>query len=445
MAQAGVRLRQNIKGKLSNTLKSWLPILQGDLFEVEEMLKDYATQNPFINIKSAREEDFSKFNKGSKHSNSVATKSSISEKIEQLSIAKDSFYENLRAQINPPLFPTQISQQIAFDIIEGIDSEGYFREDSEACAKRLGVEQAEYEKIRARFCYLEPRGVGAKDVLESFYFQLESSNADNETYQLCEKIIQNLSSHTQHKKSPFYEEAMKIIRSFKNPPALDFDYEDAYKIPDIYVLEEEGSVIVRSNDEYYPIIELEARESRIETVHNNKNANIANGTNQDKDTQSYIKTKIKEARDLIDALEMRKATIKKVGLMIVDYQYDFFMGGEMKPMKLKDIAEELGYAPSTISRAISNKYLECSRGIFAIKSFFTTAIEGDVSNASIKDFLSEIVKNENRKKPLSDLKILKMIEEKFELKIVRRTITKYRKQLNIASSSERKKLYEIGD
>ena len=116
--------------------------------------------------------------------------------------------------------------------------------------------------------------------------------------------------------------------------------------------------------------------------------------------------------------------------MIVDYQYDFLTGGEMKPMKLKDIAQELGYAPSTISRAISNKYLECKRGIFPIKSFFTTAIEGDVSNASIKDFLSEIIKSENKKKPLSDIKILTMIEEHFGLKIVRRTITKYRKQLN---------------
>lgn len=448
MAQASMRLRQNIKGKLSNTLKSWLPILQGDLSEVEEILKDCAMQNPFINIKNAREEDFGRVNKASKaskKSNSISAKSSISEKIEQLTIAKDSFYENLRAQISPPLFPTDISQQIAFDIIEGIDSEGYFREDSEVCAKRLGVEEAEYEKIRLRFCYLEPRGVGAKDVLESFCFQLESSGTDNDTYELCTQIIHNLSSHTQYKKSPFYEEAMKIIRSFKNPPGLDFDYEESYKIPDIYVLEEEGSVIVRSNDEYYPIIELENRESRIDTLRNNRNANMAETLQDtDKDTQSYIKTKIKEARDLIDALEMRKATIKKVGLMIVDYQYDFFMGGEMKPMKLKDIAEELGYAPSTISRAISNKYLECSRGIFAIKSFFTTAIEGDVSNASIKDFLSEIIKSENKKKPLSDLKILKMIEEKFELKIVRRTITKYRKQLNIASSSERKKLYEIG-
>lgn len=140
---------------------------------------------------------------------------------------------------------------------------------------------------------------------------------------------------------------------------------------------------------------------------------------------------------------MRKATILKIAIALRENQYDFFMGGEIRPMKLKDIAQDLGYAPSTISRAIANKYLECDRGIFPIKSFFTAAIDGDTSNASIKDFILNLVKNEDKKKPLSDLKILKIVEEKFDLKMVRRTITKYRQQLQIASSNERKRLYEI--
>ena len=426
--QAGrTRLRQNLKGKLSTTLKSWLPILQSDLFEVEEILKEYANENPFINVQTALSTDFNSSFSKKMYPNSPA-KASITDKIEQLTIAGESFYDNLYRQVCPPLFPTEHSRMIAFDIIEGIDAEGYFQESITQACERLGVEEAEYEKVRLRFCFLEPRGVGARDVRESFLFQLESSKVDDEVYTLCKEIIAKLDMHTQLKKHPRYSEAMKIIRSFKNPPALEYDHEEIYRIPDILVQEEDGNITVRTNDECYPIIEL----------------NQLQVDSASKDTQSYMKTKIKEAKDLIDALEMRKATIKKVGLMIVDYQYDFLTGGEMKPMKLKDIAQELGYAPSTISRAISNKYLECKRGIFPIKSFFTTAIEGDVSNASIKDFLSEIIKSENKKKPLSDIKILTMIEEHFGRKIVRRTITKYRKQLNIASSSERKKLYEMG-
>ncbi len=189
------------------------------------------------------------------------------------------------------------------------------------------------------------------------------------------------------------------------------------------MLKEGKEISVLLNDDYYPQI-------TIDTLKTAKNS-------------SYLKTKIKEARDLIDALDMRKQTLRKIGLMIVEYQYDFFMGGEIKPMNLKDLADEFNHSPSTISRAISNKYLECNRGIFPVKNFFTTAIDGDTSNASIKSFLNDLIKNESRLKPLSDLKILQLIEEKFHIKMVRRTITKYRKQLNIASSSERKRNYTM--
>ncbi len=424
MAQAGARLRQNLKGKLSPTLKNWLSFLEGGLFEVEDILKQCAIENPLVEVKTPLQNSFSTAYRGA----NPRTKNALTDKIEQLTISNQSLYDVLESQIIPPLFPTQLSQNIALDIIQGIDADGYFKENISECAKRLGVEEQEYEKVRQRFSFLEPRGVGAKNITESFCFQLNNADIENpEIYDLCSLIIQNLDNLNQFRKNRHYTKAMKIIKNFKNPPALEFHHEEIFKIPDILIQEDENGLAVMINDEYYPIVQLD------KITHNKLT----------KEDEAYIKSKTKEAHDLIDALEMRKATIKKVGLMIVDYQYDFFQGGEMKPMKLKDIAQELGYAPSTISRAISNKYLECKRGIFPIKSFFTTAIDGDVSNASLKDFLSEMIKNEDRKKPLSDLKLQKLIEEKFNLKIVRRTITKYRKQLNIASSSERKKLYEI--
>ena len=158
----------------------------------------------------------------------------------------------------------------------------------------------------------------------------------------------------------------------------------------------------------------------------------------------FISQKIKEAKSLVDALDMRKATLYKVGLMIVEYQYEFFTGGQIMPLTLKTLADEFGHNPSTISRAIANKYISCDRGTLAMKEFFTTAIDEDVSNAAIKEFLITLVKEESRDKPLSDMKLLDLIEEKFKVKMVRRTIAKYRKQLNIAGSSERKKLYQLG-
>ena len=130
--------------------------------------------------------------------------------------------------------------------------------------------------------------------------------------------------------------------------------------------------------------------------------------------------------------------------MIIEYQYDYFFGGAIKPMKLKDIAADLGRSASTISRAIANKYLQSPRGTEPLKSFFATEVgDEEVSNAALKDFVRELVKGENHAKPLSDEVILLAIKEKFGIELVRRTITKYRKALNIAGSSERKKLYAM--
>ncbi|CBG40319.1 RNA polymerase factor sigma-54 [Helicobacter mustelae] len=422
---AGPKLRQNlqVKGKLSATLKNWLPILQSNILEIEETIQEYALENPYLQIQSAITQDFSTRLK--KPEGKSPIKNSIGDKIEALSIQEKGLYQVLEEQIIPPLFPTEISQKIALDVIDNINEEGYFDGDIEECAKNLEITPEEYERIRQRFCYLEPRGIGSKDITECFLFHLQDiEDISNELHDTAAQIIRDLENHTKYKKNSLYLEALDLIKTFQTPPALAFLEPDPCIIPDIFVLEENGEISVLLNDDYYPQVTIE--------------------TLKVKENEQYLKTKLKDAKDLIDALDMRKQTLRKIGLMIVEYQYDFFMGGEIRPMKLKDLADEFGHSPSTISRAISNKFLECNRGVFPIKNFFTTAIDGDTSNASIKDFINNLIKNENKQKPFSDLKILELIEEKFSIKMVRRTITKYRKQLNIGSSSERKKNYSIG-
>ena len=189
------------------------------------------------------------------------------------------------------------------------------------------------------------------------------------------------------------------------------------------MLSTSSGISVQINDDYYPEISIDTE-----------------GLDE---KEAFVSSRVKEASELIDALEMRKATLYKIGLMIVEYQYDYFLGGDIKPMKLKDLADELGRNPSTISRAIANKYLSSPRGTVALKNFFATGFDEETSNAAIKEFLLELIKNEDRKKPLSDLKIQELIQAKFNIQIVRRTITKYRKILNIGSSSQRKKIYQI--
>ena len=404
------------KIKLNQTLRSWLPILQSGLDELKETLEPFIKENPFATIEHKNLE------KSEKKRNffEQVSKNSVSESIEALSIYKESLYEKLVSQINPPLFPTQKSQDIAYKIIECLDDEGYFSYDDEIFA---GFNENEVERVRARFAYLEPCGVGAKDVKESFLFQLGEAEASDEIIECAKKIILNFENIEKLRKLKFYDDALKIIKKFKNPPAIEYLEEASQKVPDIFVLSTSSGISVQINDEYYPEISIDTE-----------------GLDE---KEAFVSSRIKEASELIDALEMRKATLYKIGLMIVEYQYDYFLGGDIKPMKLKDLADELGRNPSTISRAIANKYLSSPRGTVALKNFFATGFDEETSNAAIKEFLLELIKNEDHKKPLSDLKIQELIQAKFNIQIVRRTITKYRKILNIGSSSQRKKIYQI--
>ena len=404
------------KIKLNQTLRSWLPILQSGLDELKETLEPFIKENPFATIEHKNLE------KSEKKRNffEQVSRNSVSESIEALSIYKESLYEKLISQINQPLFPTQKSQDIAYKIIECLDDEGYFSYDDEIFA---GFNENEVERVRARFAYLEPCGVGAKDLKESFLFQLSEAEASEEIIECAKKIILNFENIEKLRKLKFYDDALKIIKKFKNPPAIEYLEEASQKVPDIFVLSTSSGISVQINDDYYPeiLVDTEGLDEK----------------------EAFVSSRIKEASELIDALEMRKATLYKIGLMIVEYQYDYFLGGDIKPMKLKDLADELGRNPSTISRAIANKYLSSPRGTVALKNFFATGFDEETSNAAIKEFLLELIKNEDHKKPLSDLKIQELIQAKFNIQIVRRTITKYRKILNIGSSSQRKKIYQI--
>ncbi|MCR4942291.1 MAG: RNA polymerase factor sigma-54, partial [Campylobacter sp.] len=387
------------KIKLNQTLRSWLPILQSSIDELKETLEPMLTQNPFVSV----EQKFPQNPK--KNFFKEINKNSVSDVLEATSIYKDSLFETLNKQINPPLFPTQKSQNLAYKIIQCLNNEGYFEYDNEILN---AYEPEEVEKIRKRFAYLEPVGVGAKDYKESFLFQLDDMQVDPEIYECAKQIILNFENLQNLTKLKHYDQALAVIRKFKNPPAVQFLSEEPNVTPDIFIITKDNHISIKLNDEFYPDIVLDT-------------------FGQD-ETSEFISAKIREAQGLIDALEMRKATLYKIGLMIIDYQYDYFFGGDIKPMKLRQIAEDLGRNPSTISRAIANKYLECSRGTIALKSFFATALDedSDISNAAIKEYLVNLIKNENKQKPLSDLKILELIQKDFNIKMVRRTITKYR-------------------
>lgn len=416
-----MKLRQSVtqKGKLSQTMRQWLPILKADIESLKEELDKFAKENPFVEIKAGQEVP----QQHKKSHETYREKSSVSAEIEALTTFTKSLYDILYEQIVSPLFPTSKSRDIAYAIIENINDDGYFDMDSAELAEELGVDVVTFERVRQRFAYLEPSGVGATDLLESFLFQLNNFDLDNDIYKTAIMMIEDFENLEIYQKHKHFNDALRVIKKFHNPPAINYQKEQCQIIPDIFIEDKNSEIKVRLNDAYYPDIIIDK-----------------GGLDEKFD---FVKTKIKEATALVDALELRKGTLTKIALMIVEYQYEFFKGGAIKPMKLDDLAGELERHHSTISRAISNKYISCSRGVFPIKSFFALSLsdDNDTSNTEIKHYIAEIIKNEEKAKPLSDNKILALVEAKYDIKIGRRTVTKYRMSLGLASSSDRKKYY----
>lgn len=406
--------KQNQKGRLNQTLRSWLPLLQISSAELRERINELLDDNPFATCEQKMPEDFNSYKDYS-----------------DARIYEPSLYESLFAQINAPLFKKGKEQDIANAIIECISDEGYFEYDEKILSP---FSLDEIENVRLKFRYLEPVGVGAKDYKQSFLWQLDelceneiSTNDENfnlDAYALARQIILDFENLSKYTKSSGYDGAIALIRRLKNPPAMDFMSADNAIAPDLFVSVQDGVINIQISDDFYPQITIDTE-----------------GLDEKMD---FVATYVRQAKDLIDALEMRKSTLYKIGLMIIEYQYEYFFGGAIRPMRLKDIASDLGRNPSTISRAIANKYLLGPRGTVALKSFFATEAGADeISNAALREFIKELIKNEDHKKPLSDEAILGKIKERFGVELVRRTITKYRKILNIAGSSERKRLYNV--
>lgn len=412
MTNLNLSVKQKQTFQLS--LRLWLPLLQTSVTELNEVCKNAESENPFIKCKGSDYRGYSENFSGDSN-----TKTAF---IENTLQSQSSLYEKLLEQIDLPTFPTPRSQKVALKIVEYIDEEGFFDGSEEDIAIECSVTKEFVQSVRNRFKTLEPVGVGAKDLKECFLYQLDDLKVDDEVYNLCTKMIQNLTKIDKYYTHHRFHEASSIIKKFKNPPAIDYIADEPCIIPDFFV-EIGDEIKVKINHKEYPDIEV-------------KDTDIAKS--------ALLKEQLKEARDMVNLLELRKATLYKLILVIVQKQLRFFVGGELVPMTMAEVASELGFEESTISRAVSNKYIECERGVLSLKSFFTNAVSKELSSSEVKNFIKQLVENEDSQEPLTDQDIADKILERFELQMVRRTITKYRKQLMIPSSKERKKIYRFG-
>lgn len=404
-------LQPKQKQSLQLSLKLWLPLLQAPLDELETIFKEKSYENPFLEYTSNIESSYS--SRGSDFEKRAF--------IENTSLSKESLYDKISEQLTAPLFPTPNSQKVAFEILNNISNEGYFEGDIEQVAITCNTTNEFVQSVRKRFANLEPVGVGALNLEESFLFQLDNLEIKEELAIFVKTLISNLKTLDKYHKHHLFDDAKNVIKKFNSPPALEYMSDEVQIVPDFFV-EVDDDITVKINNDYYPDVV-------VSDPFGTKN--------------SELKEKLKEARDMVNLLELRKATLYKLVLVIVEKQVGFFIGSELKPLTMAIIADELGFDESTISRAVSNKYIQCKRGIFSLKSFFTNEVSSGLSSSEIKNYISNLVENESKENPLTDEDLVNMVMKRYDIEMVRRTITKYRKLLDIPSSKERKKLYTI--
>lgn len=333
-------------------------------------------------------------------------------------------------------------REIAELIIGNIDENGYLRITEEEISD---ISKSEIEMTRKALALVQsfdPPGIAARDVRECLQLQLKSMNMQGT---LAESLVINaLDLIGKRKYQQLAKEynvsvedilaAVKIIEGLDPKPAKKFSSSSTdYITPDVFILKTDGGYQIILNDEGLPKIKISNYYQRLLKQ---KDAISA-------EESQFLEDKLRSAVWLLKSLDQRNKTIYRVTESILVFQRDFFDKGinVLKPLNLKSIASELNLHESTISRATSNKYLSCPRGIYSFKYFFSNAIpsdSGELSSTSVKEMIKTIISEEDTGNPLSDMRIVDIFKSK-NITLARRTIAKYRDELKIRSQSQRRR------
>ena len=328
-------------------------------------------------------------------------------------------------------------------IIESLDENGYMTSTVEEISRATGVREEKVGEALDIIHGFDPAGVGARDLSECLQLQLAARK--ELTPQMEEIITHHLEDIANNRLSAVardtgmtvlqVQEAADVIRTLEPKPGRQFasQMETKYVIPDVIVEKIDNEYVVIINESSTPHLTISSYYR-----------SLLGKAEKDQQLADYLSERVSSANWLIKSIEQRKQTIYNVVSAVVKYQKDFFDLGSkhLRTLTLKDIAEELGIHESTVSRSISGKYLQCPRGVYEIKYFFSAGVSDDVgegvSSNSIKEFIKEIVEGEDRHKPYSDQAMVSILKDK-GFNISRRTVAKYRDELGILSSSKRKR------
>lgn len=329
-------------------------------------------------------------------------------------------------------------------IIGNINSFGYVECSTKEIAQDLEVDISEVEDMIKLVQTFDPLGIGARNLQECLLIQAKALAPEyklveillkDHMTQLEDKYFKILSKELKIDVSDILE-AIKFIKELNPKPAQKFSDESTqYIIPDVTVIKEEGEYRIILNDDGTPLLRINPRYRRI--LKNNS---------QSTSVKEYLEEKYRSAVWLIKSIEQRRQTILKVAKSIVGFQKKFFDHGllHLKPLILKDVAVDIDMHESTVSRVTTLKYMHTPRGIFDFKYFFHSGVGSSdgtsMSSVRVKNMIRDLIEKEDLRKPITDQQLVNSLQEN-NVRIARRTVTKYRKEIKILSANKRRRLY----
>jgi len=341
--------------------------------------------------------------------------------------------------------PSKEEESIASLIVGNLNKDGYLDSTVEEIALVSGSAVETVEAVLIKMQTFDPIGVCARDLKECLLIQAAHFGFENT---IVSDIISNHLHDLEKKNYKGICKALKtnieqvvsavnVIKAFEPKPGRQFSEETPQYInPDIHVYKLEDDFVIMLNDDGMPKL-------RVNSFYK---STISRGKKISGEAEDYIQDKIRSAAWLIKSIHQRQKTIYKVMESILGFQRDFFEKGiaYLKPMVLRDVAQDIGMHESTISRVTTNKYAYTPQGIFELKYFFNSSIKraqgGDIASASVQEKIRQIILNEDPKKPYSDDKISQLLKDDHQIHIARRTVAKYREMLKVLPSNKRKQI-----
>jgi RNA polymerase sigma-54 factor len=327
-------------------------------------------------------------------------------------------------------------------VVGNLEENGYLSTPLEEIAASDGLRLADAEAGLKIVQSCDPAGVGARDLRECMLLQLASRNGEGGVaWQIIERHLKLLETKSfkelarvMGRPPEHIEIAVAVIRHLDPTPGLRYSGQDARAVePDVYIQREGEDWIIELNDDELPQLRLNPHYRKM----------LDRGAEPDKDVRNYVKERFTSALMLLKNIEQRKQTILKVCQAIVGRQHEFLERGIelLRPMMIKDVAEEIGVHPSTVSRAVAGKYVHTPQGVFELRFFFSEAVQGPSGSATplliLKRKVKKMIEEEDARSPLTDDQITARLQAE-GIQVTRRTVAKYREDLKIPSTHQRR-------